>query len=84
MEDRLHVGHGHVHRLQQGGGVVGHVGEERWNGEKDRGTNTVATWRPEDLREMAGLWTKEKKAAWSLEILRVKAISWAKKVLIFL
>ena len=56
----------------------------REGGEKDRGTNTLATWRPEDLREMAGLWTMEKKAAWSLEILRVKAISWAKKVLIFL
>jgi hypothetical protein len=81
MEDRLHVSHGHGHRLQQGRSRRRGGGE---GGEKDRGTNTLATWRPEDLREMAGFWTMEKKAAWSLEILRVKAISWAKKVLIFL
>merc|ERR1719318_282673 len=54
----------------------------RDGGEEDRGTNTLPTWRPEDLREMAGLWTVEKKAAWSLEMLSVKAISWAMKVLI--
>jgi hypothetical protein len=33
-----------------------------WRGGKeggadDRGTNTLTTWRPDDLREMAGLWT---------------------------
>ena len=47
----------------------------REGGEEDKGTKTLPTWRPEDLREMAGLWKVEKKAAWSLEMLRVKAIS---------
>ena len=53
----------------------GEHGVERWRdgGEEDSGTNTLPTWRPEDLREMAGLWKVEKKAAWSLEMLRVKA-----------
>ena len=32
-----------------------------WRGGKeggadDRGTNTLTTWRPDDLREMTGLW----------------------------
>jgi hypothetical protein len=56
----------------------------RDGGEEDSGTNTLPTWRLEDLREMAGLWTVEKKAAWSSEMLSVKVISWAIKVLIFL
>jgi hypothetical protein len=43
----------------------------REGGDEDRGTNTLPTLTPEDLKEMAGFWTVEKKANRSLEILRV-------------
>ena len=48
---------------------------ERAREEGERGTNTLPTWRPDDLREIRGLWDVEKYKAWYFYMFSVKAIS---------
>ena len=52
--------------------------------EDEREADTPPTWRPDDLREIRGLWDVEKYEAWSFDMFSVKAFSWAMNCLMSL